>query len=226
MPAAATPAATSTPDALLEMSIPQLKLWVQGPQKLRVDRPAAFEIIAKNEGSAGVVGLLVSALVPPGVNASEMKVDTGTLESESLEDKSQSLLWQLPELPPGEVRKLTINLAATKPENFGLDLEWTVLPQTDVVKLQSLQPQLLIGLEGPSEALFGKPETYKIKVRNPGNAPVEDVQFSLTADSFGTKEARLGTIPAGDERTLEVELTFQQSENSPSLQMRPVDQLA
>jgi hypothetical protein len=211
--AQAAPSANgSTPGgALMEMSIPELHLWVEGPDKLRVDRPATYRIFAKNAGQNGVVGLLVSTLIPPGVTAKDMKGSAGTLEGEKLPDTSQSVLWQLPELPPGQVRELSMELSAAKPENFGLEIEWTVLPQSGAVELQSIQPQLLIGLEGPSEAMYGKAEIYKLHVRNPGNAPVEDVDVSLTADSFGTKEAKIGTIASGDERTVEVELTFKQA---------------
>ncbi len=205
----AATSSTSASGALMEMEIPQLRLWVEGPEKIRVDRPTPFKIMAKNEGQSGVVGLLVSALVPAGVTASDMKVDSGTIEGEALEDKSQSLLWQLPELAPGQTRELVLNMAASKPENFGLEVEWTVLPQTDVAKVNSIQPQLLIGLEGPSEVLYGKPEIYKLIVRNPGNAPVEEVDIALTSDSFGSKESKLGTIAAGGEKEIEIELTFQ-----------------
>jgi hypothetical protein len=198
-------------NTLMQMEIPKLQLWVEGPDKLRVDRPVTYKVLAKNEGQQGVVGLLVSALVPAGMSAKDTKVSTGTIEAEDLEDNTQSLLWELPELAPGQVHELTFDLLASKPENFGLDIEWTVMPQSDVAKVASIQPQLLIGLEGPTDVLYGKPEQYHLKVRNPGNAPVDDVILALSADSFGTKESSIGRLAAGEEREINVELTFQQA---------------
>ena len=208
---AAAKATTNEKAILLDMLIPQIRLWVEGPDTLKVGEPATYRISAKNEGNQQVVGLLVSALVPAGVKANEIKVTSGTIEAEDLEDNSKSLLWQMPELPAGQIRSMTLEMAASKAEHFGMDIEWTVLPQNGTAGVDVHQPQLAIAIEGPSEVIFGKPELYRMRVRNPGNATVLDVEVSLNAESFGTNRSKIGDLPAGQERIVEVELTFQQA---------------
>ncbi len=207
------PASSDDPSKarLLEMVIPQIRLWVEGPAKLKVNTPATYRVFAKNEGQSEVVGLLVSTLVPAGVTSKDVKVAAGTLEAEDLEDGSKSILWQLPELPAGQTRTLTAELSALRPEHFGMDIEWTVLPETGTLDINAVQPQLVVAIEGASEVLYGKPEMYRLRVRNPGNADVKDAEVFMTAESFGTQKSKIGDLAAGQERIVEVELTFQKS---------------
>ena len=208
----ASSAIVGTSDArLLEMVIPQIRLWVDGPPKLRVERATTYRVAAKNEGEAGVVGLLVSSVVPAGVNAADLKVQRGTIETESLEDGSHVVLWQLPELGPGEVQMLDMKLTASRAEHLSMEVEWTVLPSTGNAEIDAFQPQLAVALEGPGEVMFGKPEMYRMRVRNPGTVDLQDVEVFLDAAGLGSNRSSIGDLAAGKEVVVEVEMTFRQS---------------
>ncbi len=63
-----------------------------------------------------------------------------------------------------------------------MDIEWTALPQATQATIQVSQPVLQLALEGPAEVRFGNPELYRLRVKNPGNAVVKDVEVTLTAN--------------------------------------------
>ncbi len=78
------------------------------------------------------------------------------------------------------------------------------------------EPKLTMRLDGPREVFFGKREVYKLKLGNSGNGVAENVVLTLMPLNAGDTHPithRLGTINAGDERTIEIELTARQAGN-------------
>jgi uncharacterized repeat protein (TIGR01451 family) len=118
-------------------------------------------------------------------------------------------------LPVGTTKSLRLMLQTAKPEHFALGIEWTLMPQTAELPIQVQQPQLAVALEGPSEVEYGKPQIYRIRVRNPGNADVKAVSIALAAEPYGSNQSEIGDIAAGGERVVEVEMTFQQAGSLP-----------
>jgi len=192
------------------MSIPKVRLYVSGPTALQVAKSIPYEVVLENEGAEELSGVIVSMSVPVGVTASSFVSTAGEFESEKDEKGAETILWHVTALEPLQSRIFRLNLEASKPEHFAMDVEWTVLPQSGQIQIAVEQPQLTLALEGPSEVLWGKPELYRLKVRNPGNAVVQNVQVKLVAETFGSNESLIGDIQPGGERVVEVELTFQQ----------------
>jgi len=218
--AAKTPAAPVTPiakptasgtETRLEMGVPKVKLFVSGPPSMQVGRAIPYEVLVRNEGTEVLGGVIVSMTIPATVKSSLPVATSGEFESEKDAAGIESLLWHVADLAPSQSRVFRVSLEAFKAEHFAMDVEWTVLPQTGQVKIDVQQPQLNLSLEGPSEVIWGKPEVYRMRVRNPGNAEVKDVDVRLTAEAYGSNQTKLGDIPAGSERIVEVELTFQQT---------------
>ncbi len=103
----------------------------------------------------------------------------GEFESEKDPSGMETWLWHVSDLGPSQSRVFGF-ARSHKAEHFGVDVEWTVLPQTGRVEVAAQQPQLNLSLEGPSEVLWGKPEVYRMRVRNPGKREVKDVEVRLT----------------------------------------------
>ncbi len=195
----------------LEMGVPKVKLFVSGPGSLQVGKAIPYEVLVRNEGADLLGGVIVSMTIPASVKSSLPVATAGEYESEKDASGNESLLWHVADLGPSQSRIFRVSLEATKVEHFGMDVEWTVLPQTGRVEVDVQQPQLNLSLEGPSEVMWGKAEVYRMRVRNPGNAEAKDVDVRLTAEAYGSNQTKLGNIPAGSERIVEVELTFQHS---------------
>ncbi len=198
-------------DTRAEMSIPKVKLFVSGPSALQVGKAVPYEVLVRNEGNEMLSGVIVSMVVPAFVKTSLPVASAGEFDSEKDAQGVETYVWHVTDLGPLQTRTFRLSLEASKPEQFSMDVEWTVLPQTGKVQVAVQQPQLNLGLEGPTKVLWGKPEVYRLLVRNPGNADVKDVQIRLTAESYGSNQSKIGDIAAGAEKVVEVELTFQQT---------------
>jgi hypothetical protein len=195
----------------LEMSIPKVNVSVLGPPSMQVGKAAPYEVIVKNDGAELLSGVLVSLVLPASVKSSLPVVTAGEFETDKTEQGAENLLWHVTEIAPGQSKAMRVSFEATKPEHFAVDIEWTVLPQTGQLQLNVHQPQLNLAIEGPSSVLWGKPEIYRLRIRNPGNADVKDVDVQLAAGAYGSSQSKIGDIPAGSEKIVEVELTFQHS---------------
>ena len=216
-PTKSTPAVlTASTDALLhrEMSAPGVRVTVNGPASILVDEEGSYEIVAKNEGTETLSGLIVRVAVPTQVSIGNVAVMDGAALPENDKD-GNTIIWELGPVPGGGSRTATIMLKTPKAEHFALGVEWTVLPQNAEMKIDVQQPQLAIALEGPSEVTFGKPQMYRIRVRNTGNVDVRSVSVAMSAEPYGSNQSEIGDIAAGSERIVEVELTFQQSGTLP-----------
>jgi Domain of unknown function DUF11 len=196
----------------LRIGMPQVRLECLGPSAVQINEATTYHVRATNEGPENLQGLLVRVVFPTDINLIQAKSLDGQTENEE-NTKEKSIVWQIDGLAAGQSKQLNLDIEALKAEEFKLDFEWTVLPITGQMPIQVQQPQLSVVLEGASETLYGRPEMYKLRVRNPGTAAAKEVKVAVTAESFGRSEAIVGDVPAGEERTMEVELTFLQTGN-------------
>jgi hypothetical protein len=202
--------ATSNPNKSLDMEIPSVLVRLAGPSDIPVGRKGDYELIVKNTGSIPLNGAIVRMDVPKGVTSEIDAALKAQTESETLEDGSLAIIWQVAELAAGQTQKLPIKLTASEARNFAIAMEWTVMPQNGELLVNVQKPDLQIGLEGPAEVSFGVPQMYRLKISNPGTAPAENVVLNLSAEPYGSNSSPLGTIAPGTNRIVEVELTFQQ----------------
>ena len=193
-----------------EMSVPGVKVTVKGPSTILVNEDGRYEIIAKNEGTESLNGLIVQVTVPKQVTISNVDVTDGVAHPDNDQD-GNTIIWELEQIPAGGAKSAVLMLKTPAAEHFALGVEWTVMPQNAEMKIEVQQPQLAIALEGPSEVHFGKPQIYRIRVRNTGNADVRAVSVAMTAEPYGSNQSEIGDIAIGSERIVEVELTFQQA---------------
>jgi uncharacterized repeat protein (TIGR01451 family) len=193
-----------------EMLLPGVRVLVNGPDSMLINRDGSYEIIAKNEGKETLNGLAMRLAVPSHVTVGQVIVTSGATQPDNDQD-GNAILWELEQIPAGGSTSIKVILQTAKPEHFALGVEWTIMSQTTELQIQVQQPQLALALEGPSEVDFGKPQMYRVRVRNPGNADAKAVSIALSADPYGSNQSDIGDIAAGGERVVEVELTFQQS---------------
>jgi uncharacterized repeat protein (TIGR01451 family) len=193
-----------------EMALPGVRITVNGPSAILVDQEGDYEVVAKNEGTDALNGIMVRVSVPQHVTVGKVAAAEGVVQPDNDQD-GNAIIWELEHIPAGGSKSVRLMLQTPKPEHFALGIEWTTLPQTAEIAIQVQQPQLTLALEGPSEVEFGKPQMYRIRVRNPGNADAKAVSVSLSAEPYGSNQSDIGDIAAGSERIVEVELTFQQS---------------
>jgi len=209
-----TTSQTATSPIQREMAIPGVRVTVNGPSSILVNEEGLYEVIAKNEGTENLSGLIVQIVVPPQVGIENVAVTDGAAHPDNSAE-GNAIVWEIGQIPAGGTKSAALMLKTPVAEHFALGIEWTMLPQNAEMKIEVQQPQLAIALEGPAEVVFGKPQLYRIRVRNTGNADVRAVSVAMTAEPYGSNQSEIGDIAAGNERVVEVELTFQQSGTLP-----------
>ncbi len=208
-PAAVTGLQPEAKAQQLNLQTPHIDVVLNGPDNLAVGMPAHFEVQVSNRDQAPLAGLVLRLDVPAGVNAQAQTPSHGQVGSE-LDGGATMLTWIFDSLPAGQSARLPIEMLASAPRNFGVGIEWTLMPVTGTLDVGVLAPQLEVLLEGPAEVDFGQANTYRLRIRNPGNAPARTVGVLLSAEPYGSSSTEIGNIPAGGEEVVEVELTFKQ----------------
>ncbi len=158
-----------------EVIAPDLQLSVEGPQKRYLERPATYQVVVENPGTAPARDIELVTKLPKGmqfVKANNMgEYDAAT----------HSVYWSLAQLPEGE--KGTVELVAMPTEAGQQTLEVSGKAQqglTDEVKQDVL-------VEGLAALMFevrdtqdpievGGETTYEIRVVNQGSKAATNVQ--------------------------------------------------
>jgi hypothetical protein len=203
------PLASKKTPSSLAMHLPAIDVRVVGPETVPMDRPATFELVVSHRGREPIEGMLIQVSVPEAVAMSIPEVNEQVLIDQS--EGLRQLVWQVDQLPGATEKRLAFQLQSSKPELFAAEIEWTALPQTGSLPLQVAAAQLQVALEGPSQVVFGRPEIFRVRVKNPGTLPAETVQLMVQAGSLAESMLPIGTIPAGAEEVVEVELDFKHS---------------
>lgn len=202
------PAATSR-ESLLELNQPGISIQISGPNAMVVGQETIYELNAGNLGSSDLNGLLVRLSLPESVVIGNFSATSGDVQPDR-EDGDNAIIWEVPVVRLGEKQTLALPLRTMSAEHFAMNVEWTALPQTQELKVQVHEPKLDLALEGPVEAEYGVPVKYRLRIKNPGNAVAKMVEIQLAAESFGSNQSVIGDIAPGAERSIDVELLFEQ----------------
>jgi uncharacterized repeat protein (TIGR01451 family) len=194
---------------------PDLRLRVIAPPHTKRDETLTFRLEVTNTGSMAVSEVVVTDRPPPELRFLDSKPST---------KGENPLTWKIGSLGPGQSRVVEYSVATPSEGTFRNNAEVTAaggLLQKAYASVVVAQPKLTIQKTGPSRWAVGRPTTYRITVRNEGGVPVTGVQITdfvpprgitfLRADGayqlVGNEVRwRLGTLPEGQSRTLQVQL--------------------
>lgn len=135
-------------------------------------------------------------------------MSNGNVITETI-DQDHRLAWTLESLPAGKTETMFVKLQALQSGVHGLDVDWTMVPQKSVAKVQVREPKLTLVIEGPDQIVFGESQSYRVRVLNPGDGDAPNVVFTLSPNSATPQTQRIGNIPSGKEAQFEIELTAQ-----------------
>ena len=208
------PAIASTDDVLapeqtaVASELPGIRVVTHGPSNVTIRQNHEFEIRVENRGSIDAEGVMVRTVIPDWAEIKGQSTSRGEIENQA-GDESGRLVWTIKSLPAGTTEKLLVRLQAVRSGVHDLDVDWTLLPQKSVAKIEVHEPKLNLIIEGPEQVVFGQSQTYKVRVLNPGDGVAPNVMFTLSPKSSNPQTQRIGDIPSGKEAQFEVELTAQ-----------------
>jgi hypothetical protein len=188
--------------------LPGIRVATFGPSEVMIRQMNEFEIRVENRGAIDAMGVIVRAEIPNWADMKGQNATSGNVIAES-QGNVEHLVWTIDRLPAGSSEKMFIRLIAARSGSYGLDVNWTMQPQKSVAKIRVHEPRLKLTIEGPDQVVYGKSQTYKVRVLNPGDGTAPNVVFTLSPNSATPQTQRIGDIPAGKEAQFDVELTAQ-----------------
>ena len=124
--------------------------------------------------------------------------------------------WKLGHLDAKGRERMTLRIIPRQSRPFDLAVRWEYKPVASQAMIEVQEPKLALQLEGPREVLYGKKETYRLKLTNLGNGDAENVAIMLMPIGGGENVPathKIGMLAAGEEKVLDVELTARQAGN-------------
>lgn len=186
---------------------PGLTMQKSGPTEAVLADTLTYRLTLSNSGSADVTNLLVTDILPAG------------LEHSSGKDR---LSWILGTLAPGQSQTVEYQVVARKIGQLCNKVIATAaggLREEKEFCVQVGERRLSLVMTGPERRYLNLPATYLLTVSNPGTLPLSDViitnplpaQTALAGAGGGQLmgnrvEWRIGTLPPAESRTVEVRL--------------------
>ena len=199
---------------LFSSQSPLLSVEAAGPKKVMVGKECTFTVKIRNAGDVAASNVVVMINMPNFAEVVSAQPTNGATRIPAGADHSEPLEWKLNRLEGRGHDTLTLKLVPHKSRPLDLGVQWTCSPEMSQTLVEVQEPKLLLALTGPDEVLFGQSKVYKLTLSNPGNGDAENVLVSLMPIGRGGEAAashKLGTVKAGDSRTIEVELTARQA---------------
>jgi uncharacterized repeat protein (TIGR01451 family) len=176
--ATATNSASSESLFPIEIKAPKLQLHLVGPRIRHLERPAPYEAIIENTGTAVARKIYIVARLPRGMN-----YISATNEGTYLPDQ-HSVAWYLEELAAGTRAKTEVSLLPVEEGKFVL------LMTSDAEGTQADPVEREVQVEGQSELTFNIDDdndpietqgvtTYSIQITNIGTRPDANVLLSV-----------------------------------------------
>jgi uncharacterized repeat protein (TIGR01451 family) len=194
--------------ALFSRKSPTLAVETRGPRRVMVGRPAEYKVFLKNDGDTPAADVVVLVSLPQSVELQESRLSAG-----SATPVEGALEWAIESLPAGAREELALDLVPRENHAFDLAVRWTSAAVGSSATVEVQQAKLELKISGARQVLCGEKEVYRLSVSNPGNGAAENVAVRLLPLVPGEGEAsthKIGTIDAGDMKTVEIELVARQ----------------
>ena len=202
------------PSVLMDHKSPQLSVETIGPRKIVVGKEAAYEVVLQNSGEQAAEEVAVTTgSLPEWADVAGTAASSGEVVP-AQSDRTAPCRWMLRRVEAHSKEKLTLKIIPRQSKPFELAVHWDFKQAASQALIEVQEPKLAMRLDGPREVMFGKKELYQLKLSNNGNGSADNVTLTLMPLNSGDNQSvthKLGTLAAGDQRTIEVELTARQS---------------
>ena len=213
-PRVAEPAADD--GLLIARKSPVLNVETLGPRRIAVGKESTYEVGIANSGDVAAEDLLVFVALPEWAEVVSADVSSGTAQATSALQTAGAVQWKLGHLDAKGRERMTLKIIPHQSRPFDLAVRWESRPTASQAMIEVQEAKLALQLEGPREVLYGKKETYRLRVTNVGNGAADGVAIMLMPLGGGDNVPathKIGVLRAGEEKTLDVDLTARQAGN-------------
>ena len=198
---------------LINHKSPVLSVETIGPRKIVVGKEAAYEVVLQNSGEQAAEEVAVTVDLPGWAEVAGTSASTGEVQA-GCPITACLAVGCCGGSEAHSKEKLSLKIVPKQSKPFELAVHWDFKQAPSEALIEVQEPKLTMRLDGPREVFFGKKELYRLTLANSGNGPAENVALTLMPLTSGDAQPvthKLGAIAAGEQRTIEVELTARQS---------------
>jgi uncharacterized repeat protein (TIGR01451 family) len=219
---------------------PSLAIETVGPRRISVGKEAVYQVLIQNAGEVAAEDVTVFVTLPPWAEVAGAEASVGTTHAADAGAQQEanaprspiasaapmpvpaavatssidSFQWKLGRIESKGREKLTLRIIPRESRPFDLAVRWDAKPVPSQATIEVQEAKLALRLDGAREVHFGQKEVYKLRLSNTGNGPAENLAIHLLPVGGSDHQAmshKLGTLAAGEERVIEVELTARQA---------------
>ena len=212
-PAAASGAAGQGRPGPLQLEgiqTPQVSVEKRGPREIQVGKPARYEVLVRNIGTATAHDVVLRDSVPYGTALVTTTPPAAPGQPGPAADASE-LVWYLGTLPPGGQSRIVIELMPQAEGEVGSVASVTFRAEASV-RSRSTKPALQLACSEPDPVLIGSDAGLTITVTNPGTGVATGVVLegflpeNVSHRSGSELEFDVGQLKPGESKTIELVL--------------------
>ncbi len=189
--------------------LPAIRVEMTAPHEVVLGRPASWQIKVRNDGERASPPVRVLAGLPANATVASTQATHGQVGQQATTQRV--LEWRVDGLAAHTEATLAVSLVARTAQPMQLQLQWQVETESLSASIEVREPKLEVAITGPSEMKHGSTAEFTVTLYNPGSGPAEDVTIEVASGDSRTQPQRIGTLPAGGQRTIPVDLTADQA---------------
>lgn len=204
--------APPTSNVLVTRQSPNLSVETIGPRRISVGKESTYEVTIRNASDVPAEELMVLVDLPSTADVVGAEPTLGRVQTADSAGTRQ-LQWKVGRLDGRASQRMALRLIPRQSRPFDLAIRFDYKQATTQAMIEVQQPKLAVGIDGPREVLFGKKEIYRLKLANTGNGDAENLMLRLhpLGSAGQPSQHSFGTLAAGQEKTVEIELTARQT---------------
>jgi uncharacterized repeat protein (TIGR01451 family) len=189
---------------------PQMSVEKRGPREISVGKPARYEIVVRNVGSATAHDVILRDAVPEGT-ALVTTTPPASPVSQASGDVAGALVWPLGTLPPGGQAVVTMEVMPQVEGEIGSVASVSFRADASV-RSRATKPDLAIECRQPEPVLIGRDMQITVTVTNPGTGIATGVVLegylpdNVSHRSGSELEFDVGQLRPGESRTIDLVL--------------------
>jgi len=199
------------PMQLEGVQTPQLSVEKRGPREVQVGKPARYEIVVRNVGSAVAHDVILRDAVPAGTALVTTTPPATPGSGPGGEAATGELVWMLGVLGPGNETKVAMEVMPEAEGEIGSVASVTFRADASL-RSRATKPALAVDIAAPKPVLIGKTINLAVKITNPGTGVATGVVLEgvlpegVTHRAGRELEFDVGQLRPGETRTIDLTL--------------------
>lgn len=194
---------------LVTEQLPLITSRVSGPSKILIGREAKYRVTIENRGSASANELTTDIAAPEWADVVHAMASSGSVTRPDTNTGKNNLRWSIANLGAGKNQTLDVVLVPKTSQPLSLGVSWRYAPVATTTTVEVQEPKLAMAISGPDEVFFGRPQTYRLSLSNPGTGAAENVVVQLVPPGGGqaVSSYRVEQLAAGESKVVDIEIT-------------------